>query len=997
MINLTPIAEKIQKRLFEKMKVLGRNSKSTPNSPQQNDLTHEKMSTRSTFLRMTSGQLNPVVLMGGKLKNTGFTLGNIVGGYDELYGPRTYGVQDDDYTQKQMQNYQLGTGPSEFDDLDDAGMFRAGQVGLTDYKTVNNNSKRPIPGVKSLDVTFKGGVRALREATISWTCWDWKELNILMPHFLAHGKTVMIEWGWVYDENTLQKLPNFLEHDELQNQFISADAYDNYRNLITEADGDFDMMVGIIKNFEFTTREDGGFDCQTLLTSVGASILENPEPNEAVIDPNISYNLSVNDDTRELVKKIKEATGEDATDLDNKNSLIDIDTSVSLKLFIKNIDNYIINKLKETSTDKKVTYDDSSDVEPSDGMLTSGFTPYILYDENKFMCDVGTFTDLTNQSKETWVRWGWFEDNVLSKFLSVTSDRIITKFRSIERIQKAGKDSDKYESTRIKNHPRLETVDIGYYILPGQFFPVKQTQIKIAGKNIPFGDTERIRTLADLANTKFSRFSTQKNAIGKEGYLRNMLINTSVIKKAFGVDGDTNFTVESINVVEAIQTIFDLLNQHLNFWSYNLVVDEVETNRAKIIDESTTNFDFKKPSTAQKSFMFGEKVVTDDTDDAGVFFFPVWQNNSIVKSQNITAKVPNAMQLSIMYGANMDQFKEFTNPGSQFTDKGSVAAGGLWNTSFDADKKNLDIAIRNQKTKKIGVKHGLVEFVGPKKSGSDLVFIDDANTELNFTDGDDIKDFLTGKTSDLEENYNDKLEKLETNLRVAGDAGNVEKEFDEAIPPPMFGSDGAGITQTQLLAILEKEVKDNRGKLRALFANKFVDNKMKPEFQDTVSYLTTLHGITKQVNTPLIIPIDIELEIDGIGGIYPGNSFHSVYLPKEYQERTVFQAFDINHKLDATTWSVTISGKMRSTLGSIFEGYKTLNDLTAEQLENWNTKAEQDAQQRLDSVKDDRKKAAPIAESFLYDKSLASQLGENNRKNELSFADKLVRWWTDKK
>ena len=168
---------------------------------------------------------------------------------------------------------------------------------------------------------------------------------------------------------------------------------------------------------------------------------EHQDLKDAIVDlaHQIQRMADKQDEMLDDVKKIKEATGEDATDLDNKNSLIDIDTSVSLKLFIKNIDNYIINKLKET--DKKVTYDDSSDVKPSGGMLTSGFTPYILYDENKFMCDVGTFTDLTNQSKETWVRWGWFEDNVLSKFLSVTSDRIITKFRSIERIQKAGKDS----------------------------------------------------------------------------------------------------------------------------------------------------------------------------------------------------------------------------------------------------------------------------------------------------------------------------------------------------------------------------------------------------------------------------------------------------------------------------------------------------------------------------------------------------------------------------
>ena len=69
MINLTPIPQQIQKRLFEKMKVLGRENLSETNqSKDTNSLNHTKMATRSTFLRMTSGQINPVVLMGGKLK-----------------------------------------------------------------------------------------------------------------------------------------------------------------------------------------------------------------------------------------------------------------------------------------------------------------------------------------------------------------------------------------------------------------------------------------------------------------------------------------------------------------------------------------------------------------------------------------------------------------------------------------------------------------------------------------------------------------------------------------------------------------------------------------------------------------------------------------------------------------------------------------------------------------------------------------------------------------
>ena len=86
MINLEPISKKIQERMFEKMRVLGRTSKAVPNKGKNGELTTEKMSSRTTFLRMTSGQTNAVVLMGGKLKDDLQT----TAGYNDIYGPRTY-------------------------------------------------------------------------------------------------------------------------------------------------------------------------------------------------------------------------------------------------------------------------------------------------------------------------------------------------------------------------------------------------------------------------------------------------------------------------------------------------------------------------------------------------------------------------------------------------------------------------------------------------------------------------------------------------------------------------------------------------------------------------------------------------------------------------------------------------------------------------------------------------------------------------------------------
>ena len=1072
MINLTPIPEKIQKRLFEKMKVLGRETSTGTNEPAKGDivypngrveegrLTHAKMATRSTFLRMTSGQKNPVILMGGKLKEwQGYNKGNIIsnnglpGGYDDIYGSRVYQTYSEDDYWAASDLWDMGDFWMDSDETRLKSIMEAGGKKVR----VSNKNKRPTPGVKSVDVSFKGGVRALREATISWTCWSWEDLNYLMPHFLAHGKTVMIEWGWVYDKNTLTKLYDFLEHDDFGNTQISANAYENYRNKVVDRDGDFDMMVGIVKNFEFTTREDGGFDCQTILTSVGASILDNPDPNKNVIDPGISYNLSINEDTRVTAEKIAQATKYGGPEKNEraaeKNPLINLNTSVSLKLFIKEIDIYILESLAKsnnakdfkTESDASGKYTGGAAWIPNKfiaGFSRTGQEPLTVireeYENNKLAALKGEkpwhgiqWASALGNDRKYWIRWGWFEDNVLSKFLSITSNApgtpgepynpIITQFRSIERVLTTqGKDSSVNESVRIKNHRELQTIDINKYILPGQFYPAKPRKFEGETEDLD-GDSEYLRKLATTTGGHFEQFSkggetiertediyelkdvgtgkfkkgerleqkggnlwgvdwwkddeykqieiTEKRNVktgkkeeiievvpGKYGFLRNMLINTKLLKQAFGVDGDGKFTVESINVVEAIETLFSLLNQDLNFWNFRIVVDEIDTSRAKIIDEQITNFNFKIPTLDQKSRLHEsgvsyeeDYVATNDSFEEGVFFFPVWQSDSMVKRQNITAKIPNAMQLSVMYGSNMDQLKDFANPGSQFSQKEGVAMGGLYNTSTDKHKEGLDIAFRNPITRKIGVKHGKD--------------INDASIPLRPTEGDDIEQFLIDNADILEDSFEERLEKLNTDLKVSAKQQEAfSEEYNDAVPPP-FPRD-LSVPELELLLKYEKEREFfgfNTGELTKLLGSVYSeDGEMKPRYKKSLHYLTTQHGIYKQANTPLLIPLELELEIDGIGGIYPGNSFHSNYLPSRYQSSTVFQAFDINHRLDSSGWTVTLSGKMRATMDGLFQGYKTLEQLKETQLKNYISKAEQSEREKVEAAEKRQKERDKI-------------------------------------
>ena len=972
MINLEPISKKIQERMFEKMRVLGRTSKAVPNKGKNGELTTEKMSSRTTFLRMTSGQTNAVVLMGGKLKDDLQT----TAGYNDIYGPRTYKTGG-----------MKGTAVEAFDaDLDSFTDYH--NAFESDTLRFSNNKRRPMPGIKSADISFRGGTKATRGATISWTCWSYEELDILMPHFLTHGKTVMLEWGWIYDKSSLPNLP-FLVTDDAGNRFISSDAFTNVKNDVIDGNGDFDMMIGVVKNFEYTTREDGAFDCTTELMSIGINLFENPTPSDTVLDPGITYNLSDSElkNLPTLEAKLKEVV-DDPKSEKGKAKVLDLNTNVTLKLFVRNIDAYISKKLYSDDTAKKFDF-------KKDG-TRSGWPQQIVYKENKYLFfDPNSLSNAPSSAKHSyWVRWGWFEDNVLSKFLSVTSKKtgeIVTQFRSIEnKLEKGGggRVSGDYESVRIRNHERLETIDINNYILPGQFHPQEAIPapemglVKVEGTGLP-GDSAFIKKLAKIVNNvdNFEPFATKTEMMekvadlgedwqtptggltakankrlyasdptmedkskqirsaryqelfgetessevakpGKYGYLRNMLINTKAIKQAFSAI-EEDFTVEPINAFESLEILFANLNKDLNIWNFEITVDENEDYRAKIIDNATTGFDFTKKTVEQRSQVSetGEVSTADSPGEAGVFYFPVWRHDSIVKRQNINAKLPNAMQLAAMYGSNLDQLKEFSNPGATFGETTGVLMGGLGADDIDMTKSGLDIAYRNSNTRMIGNMNGY------------------AHEKLTKEEGDDIISFMNNikldGTQKIIEHAKDKLTAISEKLDVSKEQSvYVDDQFNSAIPPPLLNHLQDDVVIKLLLR--EQTLEYENVEFHTLYSSKFdKDGKMRPHFIKAVKYYVTHHGKYKNANASSLIPLEIELDIDGIGGIYPGNSFHSSYLPKRYQTKTVFQMFEVNHKVDSSGWTVSLTGKMRTTMGNLFDRYLKFGELLQKQLEQY--------------------------------------------------------------
>jgi len=969
MINLNPIPKKIQERMLEKMKALGRESSTILSSGNPNRLTAEKMNTRTTFIKMVSGHINSVTLMGGKLTEDR----NMAAGYNDIYGPRIYKETDEEEINK------LAADQAQHVLGDDVPKKKSPEeFAINNYKygprakTISNDGSRPMPGIKSIDVSFRGGLKAHRECTVSWTCWDFEELMQLMPHFLAHGKTVMVQWGWIYDEFSLQNVPSFLKQENGAT-FIESNAFNSsFQKEVIESGGDFDMVTGIIKNFEFSTREDGGFDCSTVLTSLGVNMMANPDGALGALNPTVTYALSKQDPESEA--KLQEAV--DAAVLSGDDvKLINLNATISLKLFLQNINSYINLEFQDLSgknNDLK-----SVPILNETYLHGKGNIQYIPNKYIKMESERRRSTRVEGEKEKTnkyelktktnyWVRWGWFEDNILSKFLTVTSAKgeILTQFRSVENtLDRDGKpilDKDGnpiYESTKIKSHPEMQSVSLNDYILPGKFSPQTEGfQIKIGNKNenLP-GDAPDVKTLAGIINdvNNFPQFDvkvgepyqdketmttdemiaqnqryfkeypdmkgkhiddrrrhyyevygnpTDVNTKSKFGYMRNMLVNTKAIKKAFGIGNEVS--VESVNILESLESLFDILNNKLHYWDFQLVSDEVETDRIKIIDETTTWLNFNKSITSQAT-RFGAtgKVV----DKSGVFYFPIWRNDSIVSGQTLTAKIPTTLQLAAMYGANMDITSDVSK--NTYIERAGTAAGALYNRSPDNRNAGLNMAFVNPTSENIGNANGL------------------ENEPILMNGGDDVKTFVRQNSGKIIETKKQKLIDIAEKLKASAGGGS-DVFYDKSKPVPFFDTltkeqkeklfnsdkakEEASKAETEKIITLDKELKQ-------IFFSKYDMNyEMRSRYLQTINLLLNVWDEDSTAdNKPLSVLFDLELVVDGIGGISPGNSFHSTYLPVEYQNKSVFQAKNVTHTVDGTGWKTTISGMMRATLKQV--------------------------------------------------------------------------------
>ena len=300
----------------------------------------------------------------------------------------------------------------------------------------------------------------------------------------------------------------------------------------------------------------------------------------------------------------------------------------------------------------------------------------------------------------------------------------------------------------------------------------------------------------------------------------------------------------------------------------------------------------------------------------GIFKFPTFQAGSMVKNQSLAFKIPDSMAITVMFGANKEDKKnegsnKFNNPeimkffgntqGLEYEDE------YLYNLTSASVSKSEKATFANVGSENTNHNSRIVEGQGLTIRGTSL---------WSQWVGDEVIE------SPIEKNNNEHLVYgVRTKFEIIDD--NLVYMKEEAIPFTVFDfNTWAGPTKLSTAKYQYVDGSDTP----SLYTYEGGNLILKKEVEKVIRNRLNNGPIEKEREDSLasdtIIPAELSLEIDGIGGMVPGDAIQTNYIQPQYNTTielkgvpfgpyTYFQIFGLNQRVDAATWTTELVTKMR--------------------------------------------------------------------------------------
>jgi hypothetical protein len=214
------------------------------------------------FIRLTSGvNVDDTILKNLGLLNNSLYKGFGLAAYNQLYGGRSVYVDNNSNVEF---NYST-RGYGYFDGTIGQRPTSYGFYSNPDYGLV------PPPGIKSVEVkALNRG--SLREANIEIQCHNLQQFQILEVLYMRLKYSILLEWGHsVYFNNKgeFQQNRHNLSGTFLLGGITQQGMLDKITGERKSSDGNYDAFFGLVTNFSWTLRPDGGYDITVTARSTG--------------------------------------------------------------------------------------------------------------------------------------------------------------------------------------------------------------------------------------------------------------------------------------------------------------------------------------------------------------------------------------------------------------------------------------------------------------------------------------------------------------------------------------------------------------------------------------------------------------------------------------------------------------------------------------------------------------------------------------------------------
>ena len=856
-------------------------------------------------------------------------------GFDDAFG--FYKNSSGNISNQTILGYDSKGEPHTLDLTNDGNLVSFSNKLINDQRTTQKYL--PAPGIVSIDSVIQK--ERIRKVTINWKCYGFAQLEYMTPYFLTPKISMVVEFGWNhFNPESLLFLKDEGDNLEKLKELFLNKGYLLYDENIKNSFGLYDVTMGYITGFDFSSQDGVTFDCKTEIMSKHANYSGVQVKNAANISSDQNKSIIQSSFPEFLEKRLTKLPN----CIEKKKSFRDPLDSEEEKAARGSDATFFFNRFP--------FYMDTSATpvaKPEDRIFIGRKREY---EDSALMQEVKEYDWDAKDQKDVWVTMGF-----LVELANVFFEREISiKYKDDDKKQKElfSLYNINIDDVKIGAHPNLISTDGNILLIPnadspkfniGFSYPTtfpddndyqKQTDAvnpNIFRSNVTNFTVGKIKDLDPKDRTIVKIFKTGKQAKikkidDKPVKEKGSNINSTNSTSFFGTPPGSASVFE--NSFSTNETAGDAVSL-FNFGDAKKIYEGIKSYGAELIgteagqvissaksalpplsvyrddlDGILNRFRYRSNKVKKGDFAFPQ--MADDTNDTGTKAGHWGYLKDLYINKNVIIEVAKSA----------DTVENFYN---NLLNKISTSAANFWDFSVVEEGKHLKIIDKKFINAKemniyqfdIGSSNTFIRSINFTAQLSNVA----ANQVLSSGGSSPSNQENKSPTGEITSNeilnfpYGDRFNpddpKAKTNRSIDGNLETIKQL--QSNPTKGANSLIMSFTSTQ---------KPDRGRGIAGGINGFnIVNLVLPSQTLLLGLLNDLdYGNNTNVYGGQQPGFTVEMTLQGISGLRTFQLFSLKNLPSPYSEREILcQIIDVSHKVDGGNWTTTIKAGIRSIRG----------------------------------------------------------------------------------